>query len=102
MTRQDPPTEPDDDDMTCSPVSCFPTHHFLSLAAVVLDPQSWCGPAERLALALARQQISSQQVALELDHFQLHDDSHFSTTATSECCFFTSSCQQARRQRCGG
>ncbi|XP_075867668.1 glutamate receptor ionotropic, kainate 5-like [Nelusetta ayraudi] len=50
--------------------------------AVVLDPQSWCGPADRLALALARQQISSQQVALELDHFQLHDDSHFSTTAT--------------------
>lgn len=60
--------------------------------AVVLDPQSWCGPAERLALALARQQISSQQVALELDHFQLHDDSHFSTTATSEHCCLAFSC----------
>lgn len=74
------------------PTTSCSTHCFLPPAAVVLDPQSWCGPAERLALALARQQISSQQVALELDHFQLHDDSHFSTTATSECCCVTSSC----------
>lgn len=69
--------------------------------AAILDDQSLCGRGERLALALARENINSlmedsSQARVEVDVYELQNDSQYSTTDTSEskvaliavgCCF---------------
>lgn len=58
-----------------------------SLSAAILDDQSACGRGERLALALARENINSVMEArarVEVDIFELQRDSQYETTDTSE------------------
>uniref|UniRef100_A0A3Q4BNM5 Glutamate receptor n=1 Tax=Mola mola TaxID=94237 RepID=A0A3Q4BNM5_MOLML len=55
--------------------------------AAILDDQSACGRGERLALALARENINSlmggsSQARVEVDVFELQNDSQYSTTDT--------------------
>lgn len=57
--------------------------------AVILDDQSVCGRGERLALALARENINSvmegpAQARVEVDIYELQKDSQYDTTDTSE------------------
>lgn len=57
--------------------------------AAILDDQSVCGRGERLALALARENINSlmegaAQARVEVDVYELQNDSQYSTTDTSE------------------
>lgn len=59
-----------------------------SLAAI-LDDQSVCGRGERLALALARENINSvmegpARARVEVDIYELQKDSQYDTTDTSE------------------
>lgn len=59
-----------------------------SLAAI-LDDQSVCGRGERLALALARENINSvmegpSRARVEVDIYELQKDSQYDTTDTSE------------------
>lgn len=61
-----------------------------SLAAI-LDDQSVCGRGERLALALARENINSvmegpARARVEVDIYELQKDSQYDTTDTSEWC----------------
>ena len=68
--------------------------HFLILSpdvppAAILDDQSACGRGERLALALARENINglmegSSQARVEVDVYELQKDSQYDTTDTSE------------------
>lgn len=60
----------------------------VSLAAI-LDDQSVCGRGERLALALARENINSvmegpARARVEVDIYELQKDSQYDTTDTSE------------------
>lgn len=60
--------------------------------AAILDDQSLCGRGERLALALARENINSlmegsSQARVEVDVYELQKDSQYSTTDTSESQF---------------
>uniref|UniRef100_H3CII8 Glutamate receptor n=1 Tax=Tetraodon nigroviridis TaxID=99883 RepID=H3CII8_TETNG len=60
--------------------------HCLLLAAI-LDDQSLCGRGERLALALARESVNSlmeasSQSRVEVDLYELKNDSQYSTTDT--------------------
>lgn len=57
--------------------------------AAILDDQSVCGRGERLALALARENINSlmegsAQARVEVDVYELQNDSQYSTTDASE------------------
>uniref|UniRef100_A0A672MI55 Glutamate receptor n=1 Tax=Sinocyclocheilus grahami TaxID=75366 RepID=A0A672MI55_SINGR len=57
--------------------------------AAILDDQSACGRGERLALALARENINSvmegpSRARVEVDIFELQRDSQYETTDTSE------------------
>ncbi|KAK6326694.1 hypothetical protein J4Q44_G00023390 [Coregonus suidteri] len=57
--------------------------------AAILDDQSVCGRGERLALALARENINSvmeggARARVEVDIFELQRDSQYETTDTSE------------------
>lgn len=68
---------------SASPLSLPP-----SLAAI-LDDQSVCGRGERLALALARENINSvmegpARARVEVDIYELQKDSQYDTTDTSE------------------
>lgn len=59
--------------------------------AALLDDQSVCGRGERLALALARENINSQmvdssQARVEVDVYELEKDSQYDTTDTSKIC----------------
>lgn len=54
-----------------------------------MDDQSVCGRGERLALALARENINSlmegsSQARVEVDVYELQNDSQYTTTDTSE------------------
>lgn len=58
-------------------------------AAAILDDQSVCGRGERLALALARENINSvmegpARARVEVDIYELQKDSQYDTTDTSE------------------
>lgn len=58
--------------------------------AAILDDQSVCGRGERLALALARENINSlmeglSQARVEVDVYELQKDSQYDTTDTSKC-----------------
>lgn len=72
-------------------VSFSPLPH-LSLPpslAAILDDQSVCGRGERLALALARENINSvmegpARARVEVDIYELQKDSQYDTTDTSE------------------
>lgn len=62
---------------------------FFSRSAAILDDQSACGRGERLALALARENINSAmegpaRARVEVDIFELQRDSQYETTDTSE------------------
>lgn len=64
------------------PNSCVPS-------AAILDDQTVCGRGERLALALAREQINGiievpAKARVEVDIFELQRDSQYETTDTSE------------------
>ncbi|CAF93840.1 unnamed protein product, partial [Tetraodon nigroviridis] len=57
------------------------------LLAAILDDQSLCGRGERLALALARESVNSlmeasSQSRVEVDLYELKNDSQYSTTDT--------------------
>lgn len=57
--------------------------------AAILDDSSVCGRGERLALALARENINSvmegpARARVEVDIFELQKDSQYETTDTSE------------------
>lgn len=57
--------------------------------AAILDDQSVCGRGERLALALARENINSlmegsSQARVEVDVYELQKDSQYDTTDTSK------------------
>nr|KAF6406855.1 glutamate ionotropic receptor kainate type subunit 5 [Molossus molossus] len=57
--------------------------------AAILDDQTVCGRGERLALALAREQINGiievpAKARVEVDIFELQRDSQYETTDTSE------------------
>ncbi|KAG7225257.1 hypothetical protein INR49_014652 [Caranx melampygus] len=57
------------------------------MAAAILDDQSVCGRGERLALALARENINSlmqgsSQAKVEVDVYELQKDSQYDTTDT--------------------
>lgn len=59
------------------------------LSAAILDDQTVCGRGERLALALAREQINGiievpAKARVEVDIFELQRDSQYETTDTSE------------------
>lgn len=63
--------------------------HSSSSAAAILDDQSVCGRGERLALALARENINSvmegpARARVEVDIYELQKDSQYDTTDTSE------------------
>lgn len=63
--------------------------HVGLLSAAILDDQSSCGRGERLALALAREKVnslmeSSSQSRVEVDVYELKNDSQYTTTDTSE------------------
>lgn len=63
---------------------CLPPY-----VAAILDDQSVCGRGERLALALARENINSvmeggAKTRVEVDIFELQRDSQYETTDTSE------------------
>lgn len=58
-------------------------------SAAILDDQSVCGRGERLALALARENINNQmegsaQARVEVDVYELQKDSQYDTTDTSK------------------
>lgn len=58
-------------------------------SAAILDDQTVCGRGERLALALAREQINGiievpAKARVEVDIFELQRDSQYETTDTSE------------------
>uniref|UniRef100_A0A8C1YJZ0 Glutamate receptor n=1 Tax=Cyprinus carpio TaxID=7962 RepID=A0A8C1YJZ0_CYPCA len=60
---------------------------FYSSSAAILDDQSACGRGERLALALARENINSvmegpSRARVEVDIFELQRDSQYETTDT--------------------
>uniref|UniRef100_A0A8C1X9L5 Glutamate receptor n=1 Tax=Cyprinus carpio TaxID=7962 RepID=A0A8C1X9L5_CYPCA len=60
---------------------------FCSSSAAILDDQSACGRGERLALALARENINSvmegpSRARVEVDIFELQRDSQYETTDT--------------------
>lgn len=62
---------------------------FCCSSAAILDDQSACGRGERLALALARENINSamegpSRARVEVDIFELQRDSQYETTDTSE------------------
>lgn len=64
------------------PSPCVPS-------AAILDDQTVCGRGERLALALAREQINGiievpAKARVEVDIFELQRDSQYETTDTSE------------------
>lgn len=74
-------------------LSLFPRFHLplLPYLAAILDDQSVCGRGERLALALARENINSvmegpARARVEVDIYELQKDSQYDTTDTSECC----------------
>lgn len=75
----------------CPPSSCsaiLSSASPVSLAAI-LDDQSVCGRGERLALALARENINSvmegpARARVEVDIYELQKDSQYDTTDTSE------------------
>uniref|UniRef100_A0A673NF02 Glutamate receptor n=1 Tax=Sinocyclocheilus rhinocerous TaxID=307959 RepID=A0A673NF02_9TELE len=61
---------------------------FCSSSAAILDDQSACGRGERLALALARENINSvmegpARARVEVDIFELQRDSQYETTDTT-------------------
>lgn len=63
--------------------------HSSSSPAAILDDQSVCGRGERLALALARENINSvmegpARARVEVDIYELQKDSQYDTTDTSE------------------
>lgn len=70
----------------------FPPLLHLSLLpsiAAILDDQSVCGRGERLALALARENINSvmegpARARVEVDIYELQKDSQYDTTDTSK------------------
>ncbi|XP_031468122.1 glutamate receptor ionotropic, kainate 5-like, partial [Phasianus colchicus] len=67
---------------------CRPLLSSLRMAAI-LDERSGCGRGERLALALAREQLNGARggpprARLEVDIFELQRDSQYETTDTSE------------------
>lgn len=71
----------------------FPLFHLplLPHLAAILDDQSVCGRGERLALALARENINSvmegpARARVEVDIYELQKDSQYDTTDTSKCC----------------
>lgn len=74
------------------------TDQYLSVpfsSAAILDDQSVCGRGERLALALARENINSymegpSRARVEVDIFELQRDSQYETTDTSKCSPFHS------------
>uniref|UniRef100_A0A8C2EDH9 Glutamate receptor n=1 Tax=Cyprinus carpio TaxID=7962 RepID=A0A8C2EDH9_CYPCA len=64
-----------------------PVIFFYSSSAAILDDQSACGRGERLALALARENINSvmegpARARVEVDIFELQRDSQYETTDT--------------------
>lgn len=66
--------------------------HCVPCLAAILDDQSACGRGERLALALARENINSlmegpAHARVEVDIFELQRDSQYETTDTSEYAF---------------
>lgn len=66
-----------------------PVFHVCLLPAAILDDQSLCGRGERLALALAREHVnslmeSSSHSRVEVDVYELKNDSQYTTTDTSE------------------
>ncbi|XP_041823095.1 glutamate receptor ionotropic, kainate 5-like isoform X1 [Melanotaenia boesemani] len=74
--------------LTMAPLS-FSQANTLSAVrmAAILDDQSSCGRGERLALALARENINNQmegssQAKVEVDVYELQKDSQFDTTDT--------------------
>lgn len=78
------------------PISVNKLHHDLQTSvslhppsAAILDDQSVCGRGERLALALARENINSlmegsSQARVEVDVYELQKDSQYDTTDTSK------------------
>uniref|UniRef100_A0A673GTB1 Glutamate receptor n=1 Tax=Sinocyclocheilus rhinocerous TaxID=307959 RepID=A0A673GTB1_9TELE len=65
----------------------FASSFFCSSSAAILDDQSACGRGERLALALARENINSvmegpARARVEVDIFELQRDSQYETTDT--------------------
>lgn len=63
--------------------------NFFLHSAAILDDQSACGRGERLALALARENINSMmespaRARVEVDIFELQRDSQYETTDTSK------------------
>ncbi|KAM7373699.1 hypothetical protein PAMP_008533 [Pampus punctatissimus] len=61
--------------------------NYTELRAAILDDQSVCGRGERLALALARENINSlmegsSQARVEVDVYELQKDSQYDTTDT--------------------
>lgn len=73
-----PPSGPE----SLVPNPCVPS-------AAILDDQTVCGRGERLALALAREQINGiievpAKARVEVDIFELQRDSQYETTDTSE------------------
>lgn len=75
-------------------MSFFPLFHLplLPYLAAILDDQSVCGRGERLALALARENINSvmegpARARVEVDIYELQKDSQYDTTDTSKCCW---------------
>lgn len=76
-----------------STIFALPSFHLplLPFSAAILDDQSVCGRGERLALALARENINSvmegpARARVEVDIYELQKDSQYDTTDTSECC----------------
>ena len=80
-----------------SPLLLWNSHHPPSSSvsslsaplAAILDDQSVCGRGERLALALARENINSviegpARARVEVDIYELQKDSQYDTTDTSE------------------
>uniref|UniRef100_A0AAQ5Z885 Glutamate receptor n=1 Tax=Amphiprion ocellaris TaxID=80972 RepID=A0AAQ5Z885_AMPOC len=69
-------------------LTCFLLSPFLSTSlAAILDDQSVCGRGERLALALARENINSvmegpARARVEVDIYELQKDSQYDTTDT--------------------
>lgn len=75
--------------MLCHALHLSLPHFLLHFLAAILDDQSVCGRGERLALALARENINSvmegpARARVEVDIYELQKDSQYDTTDTSE------------------
>nr|XP_046273930.1 glutamate receptor ionotropic, kainate 5-like isoform X2 [Scatophagus argus] len=73
--------------LTMALLSFSQTNTLSALRMAILDDQSVCGRGERLALALARENINSlmegsSQARVEVDVYELQNDSQYTTTDT--------------------